>query len=168
MTTKTYAIAALASALLAVGSFGCSTDSTNGASNRDDAATDTTTSRRAQGLDAGNSRDPRAFAPIAANSAVTPQDSANGSMSGTALTGDVTQDTSAVQEMPLNTSPSAVNGLPPAGTARDTTSGTTSGALVTEERIEKKKTKKMKKGKKAAPAPAPEQPAEEPMEAPAN
>lgn len=157
MTTKTFTIATVASALLALGSLGCSTDSTNGASNRDDAVNDSTTSRRAQGLDAGNAHDPRTFAPVASTSAVSPQDAANGSMTGQPLTGDVTQDTSAVQQ----------TGLPPANTISDTTSGTTSGAIVTEDRIEKKKVKKHKKGKKAAPAPAQPTSDEAPMEAPA-
>lgn len=163
--TKT-TLTAFATALLTVGAAGCSSDSTNAASNRDDAATETTTSRMGQGLDAGTNRDIRGVGPLAQNSVQSAQVTSTGSANDVALTGDVTQDTSAVQDVPLNTSPSDVNGLPPAGEARETTSGTTSGAIMTEEKVEKKKTKKMKKVK-----PAPAQPAtseQAPMEAPAN
>lgn len=167
-TKSTFAVTAL---IFAMGSAGCSTDSTNAGSNRDDAATETTASRMGQGLDAGTNREVKSLGPMAQNSVQSAQPMATSSSTTTstssdvALTGDVVQDTSAVQDGPLNTSPSDVNGLPPAGEARETTSGTTSGAIITEEKIEKKK---MKRTKKAKPAPVQPTTEQEPMEAPAN
>lgn len=165
-------VTAFATALLAVGASGCTSDSTNAASNRGDASTDTTTSRMGQGTDAGTEKGMREAGPLAQNSVQaadttqSAQTTTPSTMNDGALTGDVTQDTSAVQDVPLNTSPSAVNGLPPAGEARETTSGTTSGAIVTEERVEKRKTKK--KMKKANPASTQSTTEQSPMEAPAN
>lgn len=85
--------------------------------NREASPTGKTASRRGQGLDASlNNNNSK----MSAHNEVV---DAQAVSSGKPLTGNVESDTSATQDAPLNTSPSAANGLPEASTATGKPSG---------------------------------------------